>query len=193
MIDPKTVKTFIGLIKELISAGFEIDANHKRRLGENLRDIAELLDSIKRDLENGVVPRESSYQVATLINFTVETLHGVFKIPNGDELDDIFSRQLPHIGYLLRDADVFIDGKPRSHVHKYMLKARDFDYKVPSIQPVRSAIEEIERATGRLRGAADFLDPSSKKSRKKPDSEPTQKSAAKKGSVKKAATSSGRR
>ncbi|MFK4592404.1 hypothetical protein [Bradyrhizobium diazoefficiens] len=175
MIDPKVVKTFIGLIKELVGAGFKIDAKHKGRLGKNLREIAELLETTKDQLANGMVPRESSHQVATLINFTNDTLQGVFKIPNADELDDIFSKQLPHIGYLLRSADVFIDGKPRTGRHKYMygLEARDGDYQV-SPQSVSSAIEEIERAAGRLRGAANFLDPNAGISRNRKSSSKAQ-------------------
>jgi hypothetical protein len=104
---------------------FEIRRRSQKEFGTHFRGIADLLETVKDQLDNGLVPRESSHQLATLINFTNETLHGVFRIPNDDELDDMFTKQLPH--YLLRNADVFIDGQPRDGIHKYMyaLSARN--------------------------------------------------------------------
>jgi hypothetical protein len=152
-----------ALFIEFIKGCLKFDNAHKRSLGTHFRGIADLLEAVKDELDNGLVPRESSHQLATLINFTNETLHGVFRIPNDEEIDDIFTKQLPRIGYLLRSADVFIDGQPRDGVHKYMrvLNARNDDYKV-SPQSASLAIEEIERAVGRLRSAANFLDPNGK-------------------------------
>lgn len=194
MTDLALVKTFA----EFIRGSLRFDAHHKERLGKHLREIANLLGTVKDDLADGIVPRESSYQLASLINFTNETLHGVFKIPNDAELDDIFSKQLPHIGYLLRSADVFIDGQPRDGIHKYMyvLSAREVDYKV-SPRSVSLALEEIERAVGRLRAASNFLDPKGgagesggkKKSARKPSTSKSSKEnfRAKKGAARKVA------
>ena len=191
MTEPVSVKTIFAIIKGC----FKFDASHKKRLAEQLRKIADLLDTVKSQLENGIVPRESSYQLATLINFTNETLHGVFKIANEEELVEIFSEQLPHIGYLLRSADVFIDGQPRSGVHKYMrvLEARNDDYQISSAS-VTLAAEEITRCVGRLRGAVNSLDPKSggpggkKGASKKPSTSKVsnKKTPAKKGLVRKA-------
>jgi hypothetical protein len=150
------VTSFIGFIGRSV----RIDSSHKKKLGTYFRDIADLLEGIKDELNDGCVPRQSSYRLAALINATTESLHGVFRISNEDEINDIFTKRLPRIGYLLRAVDVFLDGKPRKGAHKYMyaLRARDEDYAV-SPQSVMSATEEIDRAIGQLRGAADFLDP----------------------------------
>jgi hypothetical protein len=90
-----------------------------------------------------------------------ESLDGVF-FPE-PSLDPLFKTTLPHVGHLVREADIFIDGEPHSHVHPYMLKARDIDFTVSKDHPpVAKAILAIERAIGELNGSASVLDQSTK-------------------------------
>lgn len=190
------VTAFIGFMKGCL----RFDSSHKKKLGTYFRGIAELLETIKDELNDGLVPRQSSYQLATLVNFTNESLHGVFRIPNVDEIDDIFTKRLPHIGYLLRAADVFLDGQPRDSIHQFMrvLEARAADYPVSTVS-VRLATEEIERAIGQLRTAAEALDPKSEagKSRSKKNADnlkiARKKTVAKKTSSKGAPKRKGRK
>jgi hypothetical protein len=148
------VKSFVAFMK----GAFSFREHSQKRVGSHLKEIADLLEIIKEQLKAGIVPRESSYQLATLINFTNEELNGVFRLTNHGELEELFSEKLPHLGYLLREADVFIDGTPRSSTHRYMLplKARDDDYQVSS-QSVSKAVEEIDRVVGSLRATASGL------------------------------------
>jgi hypothetical protein len=149
------VKPFLEFVRQTL----RFRDRERKTLAKRLREIQDVLVAVQSQLAEGVVPRTSAHELATIINFSNETLHGIFKIPNFDDIDKLFSKQLPHIGYLLRTADVFVDGQPRDHVEKYMtaFEARPEDYKV-SPASVGAAIVEIDRAIGVIRGAVKFLD-----------------------------------
>jgi hypothetical protein len=149
--------TIVSAFKKYLSAKQE----RKEVLAENLRKIALLLTSIRESLQKGIVPRELSYELAAVINFVNESLGGVF-FPE-PSLQRLFETTLPHVGYLIREADIFIDGEPRQHVHAYMLKARDTEFTFSKDHPpVAKASREIERAIGELKGIAFVLDKSAK-------------------------------
>jgi hypothetical protein len=159
---PAFVTTGIGLaFAAAVKAYKSAKQKHEKNLAENLKRIAGLLGSVNESLKKGIVPRKQSYELAAVINFVNEGLDSIL-FPEPD-LHELFATRLPRIGYLMREADVFIDGKPRSHAHTYMLKARDGDYKASiGLSAIKNASLEIERAIGELEGSAFIRDQSSK-------------------------------
>jgi len=85
-------------------------------LAEYLQEIASLLLEVRLKLERREIPREEAKKLAILINDGDE-LASVFKVKYRG-LAEVFDGQLPHVGRLMRDADFFIDERPRYKLHE---------------------------------------------------------------------------
>ncbi len=87
----------------------------RKSLAVDLNAIASLLRSACKQFEAGKVPTAEGHELAVTINLA-DKLAAMFK----DEyrgLAEVFDQTLPEIGRLMRDADFFIDEKPRYSVH----------------------------------------------------------------------------
>lgn len=157
------VASLAALVSAIKSAtGFR--TKYRERLVYLLVEIKDALQAIDKSLKARKVPTEQSYRLAVLINFAEDVRRGPFYFPH---VDILFDEMLPRLGYLLRSADVFIDGKPRKGVpHAYMRKAREEDYQVPSgLAAVVEARKQIKRALGQIGAATAGLSAASRKGR----------------------------
>jgi hypothetical protein len=117
----------------------------KLNLSEDLGAIASLLDAAREKFERKQVPRREAKELAILVNHADQLASAFKKQPR--ELVEVFEKQLPRIGALMRDADYFIDGRPR-----YSLQpAKDTDdpaFHFHAEDVIRQACEEMQRAAG---------------------------------------------
>ena len=116
-------------------------------LSEDLGAIASLLDAAREKFEKKDVPRREAKELATLINHA-DQLAGVFKAKHRG-IAEVFEQELPQIGRLMRDADFFIDERPRYRLHS------SFDKENPTFpsyaaDKIREACEEMQRAAGKI-------------------------------------------
>jgi hypothetical protein len=116
-------------------------------LADYLEQIASLLGHVRSKFEKHEVPREEAKKLALLIS-DAHILAAAFK-KHDQELAKVFDKQLPHIGLLMRDADLFIDKRPRYYLHE------SFDVESPRFpswaeQKINEACEELQRAAGVL-------------------------------------------
>lgn len=117
----------------------------RRSLSEYLEEIAALLREVRLKFEKREVPREEAKKLAILIN-DAATLASAFTTKD-QGLAEVFDRQLPRVGVLMRDADFFIDKRARYYLHQ------SFDTDNPNFPywaeaKIREACEELQRAAG---------------------------------------------
>lgn len=114
-------------------------------LSEHLKAIASLLDAACKKFKNREVPRREAKELATLINLA-EELATAAKREHSD-IAYIFNNQLPEIGRLMRDADFFIDEKPRYKLHESYDK-NDPAFPIYAERAIRLACEKMDAAAG---------------------------------------------
>jgi hypothetical protein len=142
----------MGAILRFINEIKKKRAADRMELAKHLKKIAALLQAICQSLKNGKMPRKQSYELAQTINFAIDRLKGPFPIAH---MDDLFDERLPRIGYLMRQADIFIDGRPRpvGHGYEYSYVPREEDFWIVGSGFADEMAKEIERAVGDIDGA----------------------------------------
>jgi hypothetical protein len=116
-------------------------------LSQDLGAIAALLDAACSELQGKRVPRREAKELATVINHA-KILAVEFK-QDFPDLAVAFAEHLPKVGRLLRDADFFIDERPRYRLHA-TYDTRSPTFPVHAERAIREACEEMQRAAGTL-------------------------------------------
>jgi hypothetical protein len=139
----------IGLdkvFKQILTRFDRWHTEDQRQLADHLKKIVELLNVVKKELKKGKVPTENGSALADLVSLAGRLAEKSEK--RDVKMNQIFKVELPKVGELLKEADYFIDKKPRLPGH-YAVRPG-----VTTVDTKRKAIAEackvIERVAGSL-------------------------------------------
>lgn len=144
----------MGTVKDVYEILFDIgdrikgSKNIKRKnLAEYLSAIIYVMGKCRESFIENQIPLRESKELAKLINHA-DQLATMFKaeLPG---LAELFDERLPRIGRLMRDADFFIDERPRLKLHH----AFDVDspqFPIFAKDKINETCEEMARIEGEL-------------------------------------------
>lgn len=120
------------------------------KLADYLTGIASILDAARDKLKREEIPRREGKELAILINHAEQLVNDLKD--ETAELKEVFETQLPKVGELLSNADVFIEWKSRYELRE---DAEVFTpYSPYRATVIEEACKEMQRAAGVLSGYA---------------------------------------
>jgi len=148
----KLVELIIGIIP------FLPKKSASSNLADYLEEIASCCKNALNKFKNGDIPREEGKNIAILIN-SADIIASKTE-STYPELYNFFSKEILSLGKLLRDADFYTDGEPRSPQHRnarsYELEIKEHPY-LPKGEQLKKCCEELERIIGSAQGYASSL------------------------------------